>query len=97
MAAVTEHRAGKEERVAARVTTETKALLERAAAIQGRSVTDFVVQSTVEAAQRVIRDHQYVELSLSDRLAFVEAVLSPLPPGERLTQAAARHRQMLER
>lgn len=87
---------GKVERVEARVTPETKTLLARAAAIQGRTVTDFMVQATVEAAQRVIREHEYTDLSRRDRMAFVEAVLAPLPPGERLRQAAERHRHLLD-
>ena len=94
--ALAEHGVTKAERVAARVTPETKALLARAAAIQGRTVTDFMVQSTVEAAQRVIREHEYIDLSQRDRRAFIEAVLTPLPPGERLRQAAERHRHLLE-
>lgn len=86
----------KAERLAAGVTPETKTLLARAAAIQGRSVMDFMVQSTVEAAQRVIREHEYIDLSQRDRMAFIEAVLAPPSPGERLRKAAERHRSMLE-
>jgi len=94
--AVTE-RTNKGERVEARVTSETKALLSRAAAIQGRSVTDFMVQSTVEAALRVIREHEYLDFSQRDRMAFVEAVLHPASPGERLKRAAQRHRKTLSK
>lgn len=93
--AVTE-RTSKGERVEARVTSKTKALFARAASIQGRSVSDFMVQSTVEAAQRVIREHDYLDFSHRDRLAFVEAVLNPPSPSERLRQAARRHRRMLD-
>jgi uncharacterized protein (DUF1778 family) len=89
-------RTSKDERLEARVTSETKALLARAASIQGRSVTDFVVQSTVEAAHRVIREHDYLALSHADRMAFVKAVLNPQLPSERLKQAAQRHTHMLE-
>jgi len=88
-------RTSKDERLEARVTSKTKALLTRAASIQGRSVTDFVVQSTVEAAQRVIREHDYIDLTQGDRRAFVEAVLNPLSPSERLKQAARRHQHIL--
>lgn len=84
----------KDGRLSARVTSETKALFVRAAEIQGRSVTDFMVQSTVEAAQRVIREYEYLDLSQRDRVAFVEAVLNPLPPGDRLMEAARRHQHL---
>ena len=42
------------ERLEARVTAEQKALIERAAALQGRTVTDFVLTSVQEAARRAI-------------------------------------------
>jgi hypothetical protein len=43
------------ERLEARVTTEQKALIERAAALQGRTVTDFVLTSVQDAARRALR------------------------------------------
>ena len=88
-------RTSKDERIEARVTSETKAVFARAAALQGRSVTDFMVQSTLEAAQRVIREHEYLDLTQRDRMAFAEAVLNPPPPSNRLKQAARRHRHRL--
>lgn len=84
----------KNERVEARVNAETKALFQRAAEIQGRSLTDFVVHSAAEVAKRVIRENEYLDLSQRDRLEFVKAVLSPPMPSDRLKQAAQRHEQM---
>jgi uncharacterized protein (DUF1778 family) len=88
-------RTSKDERVEVRVTSEMKALFVRAAAIQSLSITDFMVQSTLEAARRVIRENEYLDLSQRDRIAFVEAVLNPPPPSDRLKQAAKRHKRML--
>jgi uncharacterized protein (DUF1778 family) len=88
-------RTSKDERVEARVTAEIKKLFLRAAALEGRSVTDFIVHSSVEAAKRVIRENDYLEFSQRDRIAFVEAVLNPPLPGERLKRAAQRHEQIL--
>jgi uncharacterized protein (DUF1778 family) len=51
------------------------------------------VQSAVENAQRVIRESQFLDLSQRDRIAFVEAVLNPPAPNEKLKQAAERYRQ----
>jgi len=67
------------ERLEARVTAEQKALIERAAALQGRTVTDFVLTSVQEAARRAIEDNQQLELSLRDSEAFVDALLNPQP------------------
>ncbi len=85
----------REERFEARVSREAKALCQRAARLQGRSLTDFVVQSAVDAAKRTIREHEFAELTLRDRMAFVESLLNPPLPNARLRKAAQRHAQQV--
>lgn len=81
------------ERLEARVSRETKALCQKAARIQGSSLTDFVVNSTVEAAKRIIRENEFIELTYRDRKAFVEALLNPPSPNTKLRKAVERHSQ----
>lgn len=83
------------ERLEARVTTEQKALIERAAALQGRTITDFVLTSVQEAARRAIEDHELIRLSLRDAEAFVAALVNSREPSVRLREKAARHRSAL--
>lgn len=83
------------ERLEARVSRETKSLFERAAKIQGRSLTDFLVSSAVEAANRIVRDSEYIELSKQDRILFVEGLLNPPVPNERLKNAARRRENLV--
>ncbi len=82
------------ERLEARVTAEQKTLIERAAALQGRTVTDFVLTSVQEAARRAIEDHRQLELSLRDSEAFVDALLNPKPVNERLRDTVRRYREL---
>lgn len=63
------------ERLEARISVAQKALIEHAAALQGRSVTDFVLASVQEAASRTIDEHQRMTLSVRDGRAFVEALV----------------------
>ena len=84
-------------RLEVRMPRASKALCETAAAIQGRKLTDFVVDSVVEAAQRVVRASELSELTQRDRIAFVEALLTPPKPNARLRKAAARHAQVFGR
>ena len=63
------------ERLETRVTAEQKTLIERAAALQGRSVTDFVLTSVQDAARRAIEEHSQLALSVRDSEAFVDALL----------------------
>jgi uncharacterized protein (DUF1778 family) len=67
------------ERLEARITVSQKALIEHAAALQGRSVTDFVLSSVQEAAARAIDEHQRLTLSVRDGRAFVQALVGQRP------------------
>lgn len=81
------------ERLEARVSMEQKTLFIRAATLQGRSLTDFLVASAQEAAIETVRTHDALRLSERDRRAFVSALLAPPAPAETLEQAAKRYRE----
>ena len=81
------------ERLETRVTAEQKNLIEQAAALQGRSVTDFVLMSVQDAARRAIEEHQRLNLSVRDSQAFVDALLNPPPANDRLRDTVRRYRQ----
>jgi uncharacterized protein (DUF1778 family) len=84
----------KRERLNARITPAAKALLERAASLEGRSVTDFVVAKAMEAAVRSIADHDRIMLTEQERDRFFAALLAPPTPSERARKAAKRSRDM---
>ena len=85
----------KSERLEARINKEQKELLQRAAALLGRSVTDFVVASACEAAVRTVHEYEMIHLGVRDREVFVEALLNPPEPNQRLRQAAERYQERL--
>lgn len=76
------------------MTAEQKNLIERAAALDGRTVTDFVLTSVQDAARRIIAEHQQLELSMRDSEAFVGALLNPKPVNERLRDTICRYREL---
>jgi uncharacterized protein (DUF1778 family) len=82
-------------RLEARISTELHAMLKRAAEIQGRTLTDFVVSAVQEAAQRAIEQGEVVRLSLADSERFAQALLSPPDPSPALERAFARRRKLL--
>jgi len=83
-------------RLEARISTELHAMLKRAAEMQGRSLTDFVVSAVQEAAQRAIEHGEVVRLSLADSECFAQALLSPPDPSPALERAFARRRKLLQ-
>jgi uncharacterized protein (DUF1778 family) len=82
------------ERLEARITADQKTLIERAAALQGRTVTDFVLASLQDAARRAIEEHQRIELSIRDSEAFVDALINPRPVNDRLRETVRRYRRV---
>ena len=83
----------KEERLEARITPAQKRLIERAAALRGTSVTEFVVASAQEAATSTIKDFDVLQLRDEAREVFIKAVLNPPAPTDAASHAAARYRK----
>ena len=83
--------ASKTARLEARITPDQKALLERAAALSGRTLSEFVISSAQETAARMVREQEVMTLRGRDRKAFVAALLKPSAPGNRLRRAARRY------
>ena len=80
-------------RLEARISPETKALFQKAASLEGLTLTDFVVASVQAEARRVIQQHQILKLSVEDSEAFVDALLNPLEPNDALKLAALRYKK----
>lgn len=62
-------------------------MLKRAAELQGRTMTDFVVAAVQEAAQRAIEQAGIVRCSLADQECFAQALLVPPQPNLALERA----------
>jgi uncharacterized protein (DUF1778 family) len=83
-------RKSKAYRFDARLNEEQKVLLQKAADLQGRTMTDFVLHSAEAAAERTIEERAMLILSARETEAFVDAIFNPREPGSVL-RAAARH------
>lgn len=82
-------------RIEARIAPDALAVVKRAAELQGRSVSDFVVAAAQEAANRAIEDAQIIRLSLEDQRAIAAAILNPPPLTPAMERAIARHRELI--
>jgi uncharacterized protein (DUF1778 family) len=82
-------------RIEARISPEALAVVKRAAEIQGRSVSDFVVSAAQEAAHRTIDEVQIIRLSAEDQRAFAEAILNPPPLAPAMERAIQRYRKII--
>lgn len=84
-------------RLEARISADLHALLKRAADMQGRTMTDFVVAAVQQAAQQAIEQAEVIRVSLADQIGFANAYLAPPQPSPALKRAFARKRKLIRK
>jgi uncharacterized protein (DUF1778 family) len=83
-------------RLEARISAELHATLKRAAALEDRTVTDFVIAAVQDAAQRAIRRADVIALTMADQDQFVRALIAPPKPNVALKRAFSRRRKLIK-
>ena len=76
-------------RINLRTSPEAKALIERAAAIMGSTVSSFMLQNAYEAASRVVANNETIVLSQEAFEAFIAVCENPPEPTGALRQLMA--------
>jgi uncharacterized protein (DUF1778 family) len=84
-------------RLEARIAPKSLAVVKRAAELQGRSVSDFVVAAAEDAARRTLEESHIIRLAAEDQARFVELLLNPPPLGAAMKRARAAHRRLFPR
>lgn len=74
-------------RLEARISQDLHMTVKRAAEIQGRTMTDFVVHALQMAATQTIAQADHVRLSVVDQEAFANALIAPAKPNAALKRA----------
>lgn len=74
-------------RITARVPMAVQETLEMAASLTGATLNQFVVQSALREAERIIEQERIIRLSARDTEAFLAALDNPLPPNAALKAA----------
>ena len=82
-------------RLEARISQDLHRTVKRAAEIQGRTMTDFVVHALQMAATSAIAQADQVRLSLADQEAFANALIAPAKPNAALKRAFAKADKLL--
>ena len=81
-------------RVQLRLDPVTKRKIERAAAMSGRSVSEFVVTAAASEADRAAESQGKTILSAEDWEVFYEALVNPPPPNLKLKKALRAHSRL---
>ncbi len=83
----------KTERLEARVPVALKKVIQHAANLQGRTLTDFVIASLDKAARETVREHEMITLGTADSLRVAKLLIDPPKPNAVLKKAVERHRK----
>ena len=82
-------------RIEARIPPDALLIVRRAAEMQGRSLSDFVVTAAREAARKALDEAQAIQLSLQDQQRFVDLLLNPPALAPALKRAKRAHSRLI--
>lgn len=82
-------------RIEARIAPEALAIVRRAAEIQGRSISDFVVAAAQDAAQKTVAEVEVIRLSREAQETFARLLLNPPAPAASLVRALKRRQKLI--
>lgn len=82
-------------RIEARISPEALTVVRRAAEIQGRSISDFVVAAAQDAAERTVSETQRIRLSVAEHEKAMKLLRNPPPTTPGWKQAETAHRRLI--
>jgi uncharacterized protein (DUF1778 family) len=73
-----------------RAPVELRDLIDRAANVQGKTRTDFILEASTEAAQRVLLDQVFFQVSEEQMKAFHDVMGRPIKNNEAVRRLLAK-------
>uniref|UniRef100_UPI0036DD9DF4 type II toxin-antitoxin system TacA family antitoxin n=1 Tax=Photorhabdus sp. RM322S TaxID=3342825 RepID=UPI0036DD9DF4 len=81
------------ERINLRLQHQVKQSIERAASLEGKTVSSFILACALAQAERTIHEHEVMRLNNQDSEAFFNALANPVDFNDKLTAALSEHSQ----
>jgi len=75
------------QRINLRLQTSAKETIERAASFEGKTLSSYILSSTLAMAEKTIRQHESIELSRQQAQGFLDALSKPVRFNGKLTDA----------
>jgi uncharacterized protein (DUF1778 family) len=80
-------RSSKSARLDVRLRDEDREMIERAAAISGSTLSEYVIRALIQWSRQTINEYEQMHLSRRDAETFIHALANPPAPSERLLRA----------
>lgn len=88
-------KSAKTERIEARVEPDVRTLIHEAAEREGCSISEFVVASAKERAEKALRHQRVIRLTEESQIRFAELILDPPPLNDAMKEAITLHDQLI--
>lgn len=85
----------KDDRINLRLKHSAKSMLERAASLEGQTVSKFVLNCALVQAEKKIQEHEIMALNANDSRAFFDALAAPVKFNSKLIAALQEHEQRI--
>ena len=79
-------------RITARISSSVRERLERAAALSGATLNQFLVQAALKEAHKILEEERIIMLSERDANKVFSLLENPPTPNVRFQEAAIRHK-----
>ncbi|MCY4007525.1 MAG: DUF1778 domain-containing protein [Rhodobacteraceae bacterium] len=83
-------------RINLRLSETVKQHIERAASVEGKTLSAFIVSSALATAGKTIDRYETLTLARNDALRFFKALADPAPPNDRLRAAQEEHARRVD-
>jgi uncharacterized protein (DUF1778 family) len=85
-----------DDRITARIPHAKRIIIERAAAVYGATLNQFIVQTALDRAGQILEREETLRLSERDSRTFLAALDSPPEPSQKLIEALKAHSQLVK-
>ena len=85
-----------DDRITARLPRAKRVIIERAAAVYGATVNQFIVQTALDRAGEILEREELLHLSERDAKTFLAALENPPEPSQNLIDALKAHSRLVK-
>jgi len=93
-AAITKNKVS-DDRIVSRIPRSNRIIIEKAAAVYGATVNQFIVQTALDRATEILQREELLKLSEKDARLFLDALDNPPTPNENLLKAMQQHDRLV--
>ena len=85
-----------DDRITARIPRANRLIIERAAAVYGATLNQFIVQTALDRAGEILEREEVLRLSERDSQTFLAALENPPEPAAKFIQAMEAHSRLVK-